>query len=107
MMGIAVLNPSYAGLCSPMCMSRAQRPRVRVEIRDELVPGGNRCLELRPECGVQSAVEISGRHALLLDPGVVAEVENPPPVHMRQLDPVIIGDGLKVAPENLAGVYLV
>ena len=84
-----------------------QRPGVRVEISDELVPGGNLCLELRPECGVHTAVECSGRHPLLLDPRVVAEVEYPPPVDMRQFDQVIVGDALQMMPENFAGVDFV
>src|SRR5688572_1168403 len=86
------------------CMSR---PGVFVEIRDELVPRRNRSLQLRPECGVLAAVEVFDRHALLLDPGVVAEVENAPPVGICQLDEVIVGYTLEVMPEDLSGMHLI
>src|SRR5579864_7636452 len=79
----------------------------RVEFLDKPVPRGNGRLQLRPECSVLSPVEIGDRHALLLDPRVVAEIENTPSIQMRELDQMIIGDGLQMPPENFAGVRLV
>ena len=85
----------------------AHRPGFLVEFFNESIPCGNRRLQLRPECGVLATVEIGDRYSLLLDPSVVAEIENTPPVHMRELDQMIIGDRLQVPSENFAGVRLV
>jgi hypothetical protein len=78
-----------------------------VEFFDKPVPGGTARLQLRPERGVLSPVEVGDRHPLLLDPRVVAEIENTPSIHVRELDQVIVGDRLQMPPENFAGVRLV
>ena len=55
----------------------------------------------------RAAVEIVDRHALLLDPGVVAEIEDALAVDVGELEHVIVGDAFQVAAEDLAGVDLV
>src|SRR5687768_993218 len=52
------------------------RSGVLVEFGDELVPRGNRLLQIRPEGLELPPVEIRDGYALLLDPRVVAEVEH-------------------------------
>src|SRR5690348_6049798 len=80
------------------------RTCVFVEIGDELVPHRNRILQRFPESGVLAAVEVLDGYALLLDPGVVTEIENALAVDVSQLAHVIVHDAAQVLPENLPGV---
>ena len=60
-----------------------------------------------PEALVLAAVEVFELDALLLDPRVVAEIEDALAVDVRELEHVIVGDALQVPAEDLAGVHLV
>ena len=56
---------------------------------------------------VLAAVEILDRDALLLDPGVVAEIEDPLAIDVAELHHVIVGDAFQMAAENLTGIDLI
>src|SRR5690348_2107617 len=78
----------------------------RVEFLDQCIPARDRGPQTTPEALIASAVEVVERHTLLLDPGVVAEIEDPLAVDARELEHVIVGDGLKVRAEDFAGIDL-
>ena len=54
-----------------------------------------------------AAVEVLEAHALLLDPGVVTKVEDARALDVRELENVIVGDGVEMTAEGFAGVDLV
>src|SRR5262249_30868304 len=86
----------------PPRLSRTIESGLGVELLDESVPAGDRRLQPRPEFQRPPAVEIRERHTLLLDPGVIAEIEDAIAIGLSELDQVIVGDALEVAREDLA-----
>ena len=52
-------------------------------------------------------LEIRERHPLLLDPGEIAEVENPLAVVVGQFEHIVVGDAEQMPAEDLAGAHLV
>ena len=61
----------------------------------------------RQKSWLLAAIEVFDRDALLLDPGVVAEIEDALAIDVAKLHHVIVGDALQVVAENLAGIDLV
>src|SRR3954469_15840618 len=78
-----------------------------VHLVDHAIPGRHARDERAPERLVAAAVEFLDGDTLLLDPRVVAEVEDALALRMRQLEDVVVGDALEMAPEDLAGGGLV
>ena len=60
-----------------------------------------------PEALVSAAVEIVDADALLLDPRVVAEIEDARPIDVTQLEDVVVGNAFEVPAEDLSGIDLV
>ena len=83
-------------------VTRAVRD-LRVELVDQLVPAAHDLAGRRPERLVAPGLELLDRHALLLHPGEVAEVEDPVALGARRLEDVVLGDGGQPRPERLAG----
>ena len=63
--------------------------------------------ECAPEALIFASIEILDAHALLLDPGIVAEVEDALALGKAQLEHVVVGNAVEVLPENLTGVDFV
>ena len=82
-------------------------PTLGIEILDQPIPGGNSVDQRLPKVLALAAIEIVDRDALLLDPGVVAEIENALAVDVAQLQHMIVGDAFHVPAENLARIDLV
>ena len=57
-----------------------------------------------PEALLRAAVEVLERYALLLDPGVVAEIENALAIEMGELEHMIVDDAFEMPAEDLAGI---
>ena len=64
-------------------------------------------VDAAPEGGAPAGLEVLERDALLLDPGVVAEVEDPLPVDARELEQVVGRRAEQVLAEHLGGGDLV
>src|SRR5579885_248727 len=77
-----------------------------VELLDQRIPPRYRRLQAAPESLIPPPVEIRERHALLLDPGVVPEIEDPLAVDMPELEHVIVPDLLEMGAEDLACLHL-
>ena len=74
-----VRRRAAAGADEPAEASRSQRLQDAgpgVEIVDQVVPAGDDLAQPAPEAGSRRCLEVLERDALLLDPGVVAEVED-------------------------------
>src|SRR5579859_8196300 len=97
--------PSVTPLPVP-CLARPIDAGLGVELLDQLIPARNRRLQPVPEALIASPVEIRERYALLLDPGVIAEIEDALALDLRQLEHVIVGDGREMRAEDLARVEL-
>src|SRR5690348_1231866 len=89
-----------------LCLTRPIDAGFGVELLDERVPAGDRSLQSPPETLIAAPVEVRERHSLLLDPRVIAKVEDALAVDARELDHVIVGDRLHVRAEDLAGIGL-
>src|SRR5262249_16255911 len=63
--------------------------------------------QILPEALVPAAVKIGQVDTLLLNPGVITEVEDALSIKMREFKDVIVHDAREVAAENLAGVHFV
>ena len=84
------------------------RPRdLGVEILDQPVPLRKAVGDAVPERLRPAALEILDADALLLDPGVVAEVENLAPQLIGQLHHIVGRDRGQAGAENLARIHLV
>src|SRR5438128_2576703 len=68
-----------------------QRAGLRVELVDHLVPHRHQLAQAAPECLVAARLEVVQRHALLLHPGEVTEVEDAVALVAAQLAQVIGG----------------
>ena len=68
---------------------------------------GTRSEKGTPEGLLPPHFEVLERHALLLDPGEVSEVENPAPVVVGALEEVVVGGAEDVLAEHLGGGRLV
>src|SRR5580692_3617248 len=63
-----------------------------VEVDDQLVPGRYASGEVVPESLLPVPLEVAERHALLLDPREVAEIEHTLAIDMAELDQVVVDD---------------
>src|SRR4029077_10548611 len=86
---------------------RVPAERFCVEILDQEVPRRNAVHQRSPEILVLAAVEILDRDALLLDPGVVAEIKYPLAIDVAKLHHVIVGDAFQMVAENLTRIDLI
>src|SRR5205814_750109 len=78
--------------------------RLRVDLLDHRVPGRNEALQVTPERLARARRELVGRGPLLLDPGEVAEVEDPLAAAAVQLDEVVRRRAQHVLAEGRGGV---
>src|SRR5688572_12656677 len=78
-----------------------------VELVDEVVPAPHGLAQLPPEGLVAPRVEGCERHALLLDPGEVPEVEDALAVALGALEEVVAAHRRQVLTERPGGVDLV
>src|SRR6266849_3879904 len=62
----------------------------RVELGDQSVPGGGSLSELRPKALAAPPFKRLEFHALLLDPGKIAEVKYPRALAMGQFENVVV-----------------
>src|SRR5262249_50542156 len=90
--------PSLTPLPS-RCLVRPIDASLGVELLDQRVPARQRRLQSAPEARVAPSVEIREGHALLLDPGVVAKIEDPLAVDARELEHVGVADRLQMSAE--------
>src|SRR5262249_20926268 len=67
---------------------------------DQAIPSRNAGGERRPEILTFAAVEILDRDALLLHPGVIAEVEDAFAIDVAKLKDVVVGSALHVPPKD-------
>src|SRR3990170_2258752 len=74
-----------------------------VELGDHPVPHREQLAQAAPESLVPASGELGKRNPLLLDPGEVAEVEDPRPVHLGQHQGVVGGRAQQVPLEDLGG----
>src|SRR5882762_666866 len=91
---LRVTRPSHAGSGRvPWYVGKAPRSRSStmlseagplVELGDQPVPDGSVLAQAPPETLSSTLLEFIDRHALLLDPGIVAEVEYPRPFGVGQ-----------------------
>src|SRR6516162_8405875 len=105
--------PSRAGCgCAPACGDRVLRRRAstsflraghRVELGDQHVPGRRRPPQLSPKPLSAAPFERLERHALLLDPGVIAEVEDARALAMRQFEHVVVDGAEQMLAKDFAG----
>src|SRR3954469_11723692 len=112
-------QPFPAGSCrappSPFAICCKVAPRswrvpaahLGVEILDQPVPCRNAVHHCTPEILVFAAIEVLHRDALLLDPGVVTEIEDAFAVDVAKLHHVIVGDAFQMVTESLPGIDLV
>ncbi len=87
--------------------TRGGPAHVGVEVIDQPIPRGDAVDEPAPEALVPSSIEILDVHALLLDPGVVPEIEDARAAGMTELEHVVVDDALEVAAEELPCIDLV
>src|SRR5260370_17021640 len=90
-----------------MTSAGARGADLRVEVLDQTIPGRDACDEIAPEPLIPALFEIVDRHALLLHPGEVPEIEDTLAVDMSQLEDVIVHDAFQMAAEDLAGIDLI
>src|SRR5260370_10817630 len=88
------------------CLARPVDAGLGVECLDQRVPAGDRGLKSAPKALLPPPVELVERHALLLDPGVIAEIEDALAIDPGELDHVIVGDGLQMGSEDFARIDL-
>src|SRR5437773_9640565 len=79
----------------------------RVELGDQRVPGGCGALKLGPKALRAPPFERSERHTLLLDPGVIPEVEDARALDVGQFEHVIVGDAEQMLAEHLTRTHRV
>src|SRR5690606_38157179 len=60
-----------------------------IECRDHLIPPRSKLLQAFPELLPTAAIEICNRNALLLDPGVITEIEHALPLARRGIQNVL------------------
>src|SRR4029077_14823612 len=89
-----------------LCLARPIDAGLGVERLDQRVPTGDGVVQPGLEGPVPPPFEIIERHALLLDPGVVAKVEDALAVDPGKLEHVIVRDGLQVGSEDFARIDL-
>ena len=77
-----------------------------VELVDQLVPHAEVPAQAVPERRRPARLEHVDRRALLLDPRVVAEVEDAVPVALGAVEHVVGADGAEVAAEDLGRLHL-
>ena len=75
-----------------------------VELADQRVPGRQGVAQPGPETLGAAALERRQRHALLLDPGIIAEIEDAGTLVMGQFEHIVVGDAGEVLAEHLAGI---
>src|SRR5947207_2044606 len=90
-----------------MASASARGADLRVEILDQAIPARDAVHEAAPELLVSALFEIVDRHALLLHPGEVPEIEDTLAIDMSQLEDVIVHDAFQMAAEDLAGIDLI
>src|SRR6266436_3288591 len=90
-----------------MTSAGARGADLHVEVLDQAIPGRDACDEIAPEPLIPALFEIVDRHALLLHPGEVPEIEDTLAVDMSQLEDVIVHDAFQMAAEDLAGIDLI
>src|SRR5439155_1352165 len=73
----------------------------------QAIPARDAVHEATPEPLVSALFEIVDRHALLLHPGKVPEIEDTLAIDMSQLEDVIVHDAFQMAAEDLAGIDLI
>src|SRR4029078_7682400 len=107
--GSCAAPPSPFAICCKVAPRswRVPAAHLGVEILDQPVPCRNAVHHRAPEILVLAAIEVLHRDALLLDPGVVTEIEDAFAVDVTKLHHVIVGDAFKVMAENLAGIDLI
>src|SRR5439155_25891812 len=106
-------SPSRAGCGRALgCGGRVRRRRAStlslqagcgVELGDQRVPDGYRAPQLSPKALRTAPFERVERHALLLDPGVVAEVEDARALGVGQFEHIVVGRAEQMLAEHLAG----
>src|SRR6266850_220924 len=75
-------------------------PGLCIELPDQLIPDRGGLPQLSPKALAASPFEVVERHALLLDPGVVAEIEYSRALAMGQFENVVVGGGEQVLAES-------
>src|SRR5437016_2997178 len=73
-----------------------------VELGDQRVPGGCRAPQLIPKALRATPFERLERHALLLDPSVITEVEDARALGVGQFEHIVVGSSEQMLTENLA-----
>ena len=90
------------GLMSPRRLQEAAADRPFSSV-DEIVPDRHEIKQGPPEALVPSSLELFNRDALLFDPGVVAEVEDPRPIVVGALKEVVLARSKEVLADDLSG----
>src|SRR5690348_12156786 len=95
-----------------MVIERSRRldigaPNFRVEIVDQAIPGRDGIYQAAPEVLAFPAIKIFDGNALLLDPRIVAKIENALSLNISQIEHVVVAYAAEIAAEQLAGVRLV
>src|SRR2546430_15349920 len=85
----------------------ARSTNLRIELADQAVPSRDAFGERAPETLVAAPLEIVDADALLLDPGVIAEVEDALAIDVSELEHMVVDDALEVTREDFAGARLV
>ncbi len=76
-----------------------------VELGDQPVPDGSGLVQAPPEALSATLLEFIDRHALLLDPSEVAEVEYPRPLAVGQFEDFVVGGTKQMLAEDLARIH--
>src|SRR5258707_681329 len=73
-----------------------------VEFGDQCIPGGCRAPQVSPKALRAPLFERLERYTLLLDPGVVAEIEDARALGMGQFEHIVVGDAEQMLTEHFA-----